>query len=89
VNGTKIEFLRDLIEHTLQDLGMPESPWVCTVDGSTPRQLPRSDDRGARPGVRVVWHKDRNELEFFDEVGRLLRTVGVGQSTASSACLVS
>jgi hypothetical protein len=83
VNGIQIDQLRERIEETLDGLGMSESPWYCAVEPFSPRL--RSDDRGRSPGVRIIWRKSRGILEFFDERGKLLDTVKIGDEQAVAA----
>jgi hypothetical protein len=72
VNGNQIDQLRDLIEETLQELGMSDAPWYCAVEPYAPRFR---DGSGQSPGVRVIWRKNAGLLEFFDERGQLLESV--------------
>jgi hypothetical protein len=72
VNGTQIDQLCDLIEETLQELGMSEAPWYCAVEPYAPRF--REGGRASH-GVRVIWRKASGVLDFFDESGTLLDSV--------------
>jgi hypothetical protein len=83
VNGIQIDQLRELIEETLQGLGMSESPWYCAVEPFSPRL--RGDERGRSPGVRIIWRKSRGILEFFDERGKLLDAVKIGEEHVAAA----
>jgi len=77
LNGIEIEQLRDVIESTLSDCGMPDVPWYCTKEPSSRRGLP-ADRRLESPGVRVVWKWREDTLEFFNESGKPFRTLLLG-----------
>jgi len=75
---SEIEHLRQRIGSTLAELGMPDALWSCRKATSLDH-TPQSDK-----GILVVWLTDRNVLEFHDENGSLLKTVGLDEEDASS-----
>jgi hypothetical protein len=71
-----IEYLRDLIEKTLLELGIPDAHWSCvkvTSFGQEP------DARVPHDGILAVWLANRNAIEFHGEHGELLTTVNLSQ----------
>ena len=81
MNGTQINQLRDLIEETLQELGMSDAPWYCAVEPYAPRLR---GAKGASHGVRVIWRKSSGRLDFFNERGQLLESVRTGTELATA-----
>ena len=75
-----IEQLRQLIENTLTELGMPDANWSCVKAESLGQD--RRDPKLPFSEVLVVWLTDRNEIEFHAENRSLLKTVGLGQEAA-------
>ena len=75
---SEIEHLRQRIEDTLAELGIPDSLWSCRKATSFD-QVSES-----QKGILVVWLTDRNVLEFHDENGGLLKTVSLDEEDSSS-----
>jgi hypothetical protein len=75
---SEIEHLRQRIEDTLAELGIPDSLWSC--------RKATSFDQVSEPqkGILVVWWTDPNVLEFHDEKGDLLTTVSLDQDESDS-----
>jgi hypothetical protein len=71
-----IEDLRDLIEKTLSDLGIPDAHWSC-VKATSFGQAPHT--RVPHNGILAVWLTNRNAIEFRGEHGELLTTVTLSQ----------
>jgi hypothetical protein len=75
-----IEHLRQLIENTLSELGIPGADWSCVRAKSL--EQGRFDSRLPQSEVLAVWLADRNELQFHSENGSLLKTVNIGQQAS-------
>jgi hypothetical protein len=73
MNITDIEYLPQLIEKTLVELGMPGVQWSCVTSRVRSRRLPEA----ARAGIMVVWLAEQNVVEFHAEDGRLLRSLAL------------
>lgn len=84
MNGIEIEQLRDVIESALDDCGMSDVPWYCTAEPSS-HQGPPADRRLGNPGVRVVWKRRENTLDFFDESGDIFHTARIGEDRREAA----
>jgi hypothetical protein len=70
-----IDHLRQLIEDTLSELGIPNADWSC-VRGPSVEQG-RCGARVPRSEVLAIWLADCNQLEFRGENGSLLKTVSL------------
>ena len=80
MNIQDIEHLRQLIENTLSELGMPNANWSCVKAESFGQD--RHDPQLPPSEVLAVWLSDRNEVEFHAEDGSLLKTISLGQEAA-------
>jgi hypothetical protein len=74
MSSTSIEHLRQLIEDTLCELGLPDADWSCVKakDGQS-----RLGTRTPPSQILAVWLTDQNVLQFHGENGHLLTTVGL------------
>ncbi len=77
-----VERLRQLIENTLSELGLPDADWSCIkakADGNSRpgRELPPSE-------ILAVWLTDQNVIQLRGENGSLLKTIGLEQEEVAA-----
>jgi hypothetical protein len=80
MNTPHPEHLRQLIENTLSELGMPDADWSCVK--ANPSGQGCRDTRRTPSEILAVWLADRNEIEFRGTNGSLLTTVCLGPENA-------
>jgi hypothetical protein len=82
-----VDHLRQVIENTLSDLGMPNAHWSCVTE--VPGEEGRDNPQWPRRGVLAVLLHDRSAIEFRGETGDLLATVGLDGIDAEQRLLAS
>ena len=79
MDAQQLDTIRQTVLSTLASLGMPKAQWSLVTDAHSPRRRERVNEDLPSGRVRVVWQTDRQQLEFFDERGRLLTTASLAE----------
>ena len=76
MNTPDYQHLRQLIDSSLFELGIPDANWSCvkaeSLGEARNASLPQSD-------VLAVWLADQEVIELYSENGDLLTTIRLGQ----------
>jgi len=76
-SSAQLEAVREVVLHTLKELGMPDAEWSLVDQTVIQRDQTHFGRRFEFQGVRAVWYSDRGNVDFFDDHGRILTTAQV------------
>jgi hypothetical protein len=75
-NGTEVAPLDQTIAAALSELGLPEQP--CRSTSFLIQNGYCTGQRFQFDGMEAIWMISENVIRFYDENGRMLKSVGVG-----------
>jgi hypothetical protein len=75
-NGTEAAPLHQTIAAALSELGLPEQP--CRSTSFLIQNGYCTGQRFLFDGIEAIWLIAENTIQFYDENGRLLKSVSVG-----------
>jgi hypothetical protein len=73
MNNKRLETIRELAVLTLQQLGIPQSPWSLAIETSSLRDRDHITSRPRGEGLRAIWLVANEVVEFFNENGELVQ----------------
>jgi hypothetical protein len=82
VNGKRLETIRALAVLTLEQLGIPQSPWSLVIETSSFRERDHITSRPRGEGIRALWLVADGVVEFYNESGELVERVSLGPDLA-------
>ena len=81
--GTEAAPLHQTIAEALSELGLPELP--CRSTSFLVRDGYCTGQRFLFDGIEAIWLITENVVRFYDENGRMLKSVGVGTAQQDKA----
>jgi hypothetical protein len=73
MNQQCLEAIAQLAVLTLQELGIPQSPWSLAIETSSFRERDHIACRPRGEGLRALWLVADQVVEFYNENGELIR----------------
>ncbi len=82
MNRKRLETIRQLAVLTLQQLGIPQSPWSLSIETSSFRERDHITTRPRGEGLRAIWLVASEVVEFYNETGELVQRVSLEPALA-------
>jgi hypothetical protein len=75
LNSKKLETICERVALTLQQLGIPRSPWSLLIETSSFREQDHITSRPRGEGLRAIWLVASGVVELFNENGELVQWI--------------